>query len=69
MGALLVLDDTINRSVFCFHNDLLLPGGMSSVDMCGWLPTALFPLFLFGLCGPWRFLNCYGAIWIEGQAA
>lgn len=42
MCALLVLDDSIDRSVFHFCNDLLLPGGMSSVKMCGWLPNALF---------------------------
>lgn len=58
-------DDSIGRDVFCFNSDLSPPGGMSSVKMCGRLPVALFPLFLFGLCGPWRrFLYCYGAIWI-----
>lgn len=41
-GALLVLDDSIDHNVFSFHNDLLLPGGMSSVNVCAWLPTALF---------------------------
>jgi len=68
MATLLVLDDSIDHSVFCFHNDLLLPGGMSSVNMRAGLPIALFPLFLFGLCEPWRFPNCYRAIWSEGQA-
>lgn len=54
-AASLVGDDSINHNVFRFHSDLLLPAGMSSVNVCAWLPAALFPLFLFGLCGPTRF--------------
>lgn len=60
--------DSINHLVFSFYSDLSPPRGMSSVKMCGELPVALFPLFLFGLCGPWRrFLYCYRAIWISGR--
>lgn len=47
MGVLLVLDDRIDHNVFCFHNDLLLPSGMSSVNICGWLPVVLFSSCFF----------------------
>lgn len=53
--------------VIRFHDDWVLPSGMSLVSLCGRLPVSLFPLFLFGLHGPQRSLNYYTAIWTGGQ--